>query len=191
MGQGGDIKKNKLLELDGDLFKVIDFSHSKTARQAGMVKTKMQSLLTGATIDKTWRLTETFTDATTTSEKMTFSYIDGDEYAFMNMETYEEARLSSDLVVGRQYLKEGDEIEIKYWNGKPIDVQIPKKVILEITIGGAGKDPSRTTAGKKSVTVETGAVISGVPMFVETGEMIEIDTETGAYLGRANKKDRN
>jgi elongation factor P len=179
MGQAGDIRNGKQLEVDGVLYKCIEFQHTKTARQAGMIRTKLKNLLTGATIEKTFRLTDTYNDATLDKVDMSFSYVDGMDHVFMNMDTYEEARVPSSNLENFDYIKEGTIVEVVWWNDKAIEVNIPKKVMLTVSDG-----VSNTGAGKKEVTVETGARVKDVPEYIQTGDEIWVNTDTGKFVER-------
>ena len=130
---------------------------------------------------------ESFPDAQVDKEPMTFSYIDGDDHVFMNMNTYEEERIKTADIDRVEYLKEESLIDVLYWNGKAIDVQIPKVVTLKVTEAAPGaKGNTAQGRAEKPVTLETGATCN-VPMFIEEGEMVRIDTEDKKYLGRANE----
>jgi len=185
MGSTTDFKVGLTIEFEGSVWRVQEFLHVKPGKGPAFVRTTLKNVQTGKTLDKTWRAGETFPDAEVDTRDMTYSYIDGEEHVFMDMETYEEARVKSDIIDGADFIKEEMEIQIKYWKGSPIDVMVPKTGSYKVTEASA----SAAGAGKDKVmapcTIETGAEIM-VPDFIKEGDVIKIDTEERKYLGRDN-----
>jgi elongation factor P len=180
MGQAGDIRVGKQMEIDGELWKCLEFVHKKQARQAGMVWTKLKNMQTGTTVEKTFRLTETFDEATIDNVKMAYSYEDGSDYVFMNMETFEEARVPSDSIVGKEFISDGLEIDVVYWKDEPIDIQLPSKVTVKVIDQKGGP--------QQKAVIEGGAVVTGVPDYIAVDEEIIVDPSESKFLDRAVKK---
>jgi len=187
MGSTKDFKVGLTLEVEGQAWKIMEFLHVKPGKGPAFVRSKLKNLETGAVLDKTWKAGESFPDAQVDKEEMQMSYIDGDDYVFMNLETYEEERIpTSDLGDKTNWIKDEQVLTVLKFKGKPIDVQVPGTMTLKVTEAEPGAK-GNTAGGRteRPVTVETGASVN-VPMFIEEGEMIRVDTETGKYLGRAN-----
>ncbi len=186
MGSTADFKTGLTIEMENSVWKVMEFLHVKPGKGAAFVRSKLKNVIDGRTLEKTWRAGESFEDAQVDKADMTFSYIDGDDHVFMNMETFEEERIPTSSIDKATYLKEEDTIQVLFWKGKAIDVQVPKTVTLKVTEAVPGAK-GNTAQGRteKPVTLETGAEVM-VPMFIEEGEAIRIDTDTNKYLGRSN-----
>jgi len=187
MGSTSDFKVGLTIEFEGAVWKVQEFLHVKPGKGPAFVRSKLKNLQTGSTLDKTWKAGEKFPDAQIDKESMTFSYIDGDDHVFMNMNTFEEERIKSSDIDQREFLAEQMNIDVLYWQGKAIDVQVPKTVTLKVVEAAPGAK-GNTAGGRveKPVTLETGATIN-VPVFIEEGEMVRVDTEDRKYLGREGK----
>ena len=162
------------------------FLHVKPGKGSAFVRSKMKNLQNGNTLEKTWKAGESFPDAQIDKEEMCFTYIDGDDHVFMNMNTYEEERIPTADIDKRDFLKEESTIEVLYWKGKAIDVKVPKTVTLKVTEAEPGaKGNTAQGRAEKPVTLETGAQLM-VPMFIDEGEMVRVDTDDRKYLGRSN-----
>jgi len=186
MGNTNDFKVGLTIEFEDSVWKVQEFLHVKPGKGSAFVRSKLKNLQTGSTLDRTWKAGESFPDAQIDKESMTFTYIDGDDHVFMNMNTYEEERIATADIDKRDFLKEESTIDVLYWKGKAIDVQIPKQVTLKVTEAAPGaKGNTAQGRAEKPVTLETGVQIN-VPVFIEEGEMVRIDTDERKYLGRSN-----
>ena len=187
MGSTTDFKTGLTIEFEGAPWKVTEFLHVKPGKGPAFVRSKLKNLQTGNTLDKTWKAGETFPDAQVDKASMLFSYVDGEEHVFMNMESFEEERIKSASIDKVEFLKADSTIDVLYWKGQAIDVQIPNVVILQVTEAAPGAK-GNTAGGRteKPVTLETGANLM-VPMFIEEGEMVRVDTDDKKYLGRSNE----
>ena len=182
-----DLRSGKTIELDGGLWMCIEFHHIKPGKGTAHVRVKIKNLETLSTIERTFRPEEKFVAAYLDHRKMQYLYNQGDEFSFMDNDTYDQVTLDREsLGDAAHFLKEGMEIEVSFYKGKQVGIELPNMVILEIieTEPGFKGDTAQNTT--KPAKVETGYVVD-VPLFVEAGEMIKIDTRTGEYLERANK----
>lgn len=187
MGSTKDFKVGLTIEFEGAAWRVQEFLHVKPGKGPAFVRSKLKNLETGNVLDKTWKAGESFPDAQVDKEEMQFSYIDGEDYVFMNMESFEEERIPiADLDTKTNWIKEEMTLQVLKFKGKPIDVQIPTSMSFKVTEAEPGAK-GNTAGGRteRPVTIETGAQIN-VPMFIEEGEVIIVDTETGKYMGRKN-----
>ena len=187
MGSTADFKNGLTLEVDGSVWKITDFLHVKPGKGPAFVRSTLKNLETGKTLDKTWRAGESFQEAMIEKQECQYSYDDGDDMVFMNMETYEEERVPRSNVDKADFIKEAADVSILRWQGKAIDVQIPKTVVLKVEQTEPGAK-GNTAGGRveKPATLEGGAVIN-VPIFIDIGEEIRVDTDDRKYLGRINK----
>jgi elongation factor P len=187
MGSTADFKVGLTIEFENSVWRVQEFLHVKPGKGSAFVRSKLKNLQNGNTLEKTWKAGETFPDAQVDRNEMTYTYIDGDDHVFMNMETFEEERIATADIEKVEFLKEDATIDVLYWQGKAIDVQIPKVVTLKVTEAAPGAK-GNTAQGRteKPVTLETGAQVN-VPMFINEGELVRVDTEDRKYLGRANE----
>ena len=186
MGSTADFKVGLTIEFEDQVWKVQEFLHVKPGKGSAFVRSKLKNLQTGNTLEKTWKAGESFPDAQIDKESMCFSYIDGEDHVFMNMNTFEEERIKSADIDRKEFLKEESTIDVLYWQGKAIDVQIPKVVTLQVTEAAPGaKGNTAQGRAEKPVVLETGAQINA-PIFIEEGEMVRVDTEDRKYVGRAN-----
>ncbi|KAI8472136.1 MAG: elongation factor P (EF-P) KOW-like domain-containing protein [Monoraphidium minutum] len=180
-----DFKNGLTVEIDGVPFKVIEFLHVKPGKGAAFVRSKLKNLLTGNNNERTFRAGETLNIAAVERREGQFTYAEGDNYVFMDNESYEETRLPKDDWA--QFLKEGTTCSLLFFNGKVISVEPPQFMDLLVAEAPPGvKGNTASGGGTKSAVLETGAVIN-VPLFIETGELIKIDTRTGSYLSRAKE----
>ena len=184
MIQAGDFRKGKTFEMDGDVWQIIDFQHVKTGKGAAFVRTKIRSVMTGSNRDMTFNPNEKYEEARIETREMQYLYNDGTLYYFMDPESYEQ--LPIDKVSVEEailYIKENDMATIKFFKGKAFQVSPPNFVELEITQTEPGIKGNTATGATKPATVETGATVN-VPLFVNEGDKIKIDTRTGEYLSR-------
>lgn len=182
-----DFKKGITFQINGAPHVVLDFQHVKPGKGAAFVRTKYKNILTGAIREEAFSPDQKFPKAHIETKKMQYLYQDGDFYYFMDPETYEQIPLSYDQVADAiKYLKDNDEATIKFYEGNAFLVEAPNFVNLKITDTEPGVKGNTATNVTKAATVETGAVVQ-VPIFIEEGEVIQIDTRTGEYLGRAKQ----
>lgn len=180
-----DFRPGVNVEIDGAPWRVQEFLHVKPGKGAAFVRTKLKNYITGNVVDKTFRGGETVQQAELEKKETQFSYVDGDDYVFMDNATYEETRLKKDEGWAK-YLKEGAEVALLIWNGRVISVDSPVTVELEVADTDPGVKGNTAAGGSKPATLETGAVIQ-VPLFITPGERIQVDTRTDTYLGRGSK----
>ena len=187
MGSTNDFKVGLTIEFEDQVWKVMEFLHVKPGKGSAFVRSKLKNLQTGNTLEKTWKAGESFPDAQIDKESMTYSYIDGDDHVFMNMNTFEEERIKTADIDKVDFLKEEATIDVLYWKGKAIDVQIPKTVTLKVVEAAPGsKGNTAQGRAEKPVVLETGATLN-VPISIEEGEMVRVDTDERKYLGRSNE----
>lgn len=184
MISSNDFRSGVSIELDGSVWRVIEFLHVKPGKGSAFVRTKLKNAQTGSVVERTFRAGETVPQANLEKTTMQHTYKDAEELVFMDMETYEEARLTP-TQIGEQikYLSEGMEVGVLTWNGKVLNVELPNFVVLEIVETDPGVRGDTATGGTKPAIVTTGAQVM-VPLFVTIGEKIKIDTRTDSYLGR-------
>ena len=184
MISAGDFKNGITLEIDGNVMQILEFQHVKPGKGAAFVRTKLKNIINGGVVEKTFRPTEKFPAARIDRVDMQYLYSDGDLFHFMNTETYDQIALNSDDVGDAlKFVKENEMVKICSHNGNVFAVEAPLFVELEITDTEPGFKGDTATGATKPATVETGAVVY-VPLFVETGNKIKIDTRTGEYLSR-------
>ena len=180
-----DLKKNTLITLDGQPYKVVEYSQKVMGRGGSIVNVKVKNLITGALLPKTFKGQEKIEPAEVTTRKVQYLYRDDEKFYFMDPETYDQIPLAYDQVEeAMKYLRDNDEATIKFYKGSAFLVEAPNFVDLVVTETEPGVKGNTATNVTKAATVETGAVIQ-VPIFIEAGEKIQIDTRTGEYLGRA------
>eukprot|EP00274_Cyanoptyche_gloeocystis_P003092 CAMPEP_0196654346 /NCGR_PEP_ID=MMETSP1086-20130531/4052_1 /TAXON_ID=77921 /ORGANISM="Cyanoptyche gloeocystis , Strain SAG4.97" /LENGTH=263 /DNA_ID=CAMNT_0041986047 /DNA_START=60 /DNA_END=851 /DNA_ORIENTATION=- len=179
-----ELRNGSTIVVDSALYKVVEFLHVKPGKGAAFVRTKLRNVQTGGVVEKTFRAGESLESASVEKKEMQHTYIDGDQYVFMDMETYDEARLSAgEIGDGTKWLVEGMTVNVMLWDDKVIDVELPINVDLVIVSTDPGIKGNTVSGGNKPATLSTGAVVQ-VPLFVEEGEKIKIDTRTGAYMSR-------
>ena len=184
MISAGDFKKGVTFEMDGEVFTVVDFQHVKPGKGSAFVRAKIKNIKTGSIIERTFNPTEKFPKAHIETKEMQYLYNDGELYYFMDNETFENIPLGYDQVQEAiQYIKENMNATIKFHKGEAFSVAPPNFVELEVTECEPGVKGNSATGANKPATVETGAVIT-VPLFVELGDIIRIDTRTGEYMER-------
>ncbi len=180
----GDFRNGITFELDGNVFQVVEFQHVKPGKGAAFVRTKIKNVITGAVVEKTFRPTEKMPKAHIERKDMEYSYNDGDLYYFMDQETFDMIPIGKDQVGDAlKFVKENDMCKICSCKGSVFAIEPPMFVELEVTETEPGFKGDTATGASKPATVETGATVS-VPLFVEIGNKIKIDTRTGEYLSR-------
>ena len=184
MISAGDFRNGVTLEIEGNVYQILEFQHVKPGKGAAFVGTKLKNIINGGVVEKTFRPTEKFPAARIDRVDMQYLYSDGDLFHFMNVETYDQIALNSDDVGDAlKFVKENEMVKICSHNGNVFAVEAPLFVELEITDTEPGFKGDTATGATKPATVETGAVVY-VPLFVEQGNKIKIDTRTGEYLSR-------
>lgn len=173
------------MDIDGTLFTITEYQHVKPGKGQAFVKTKLKNVNTGAVVDRTFRADEKVNLAVLDKREMQFVYSDSAGLVFMDNENYEQIHIDADLIGdAKKFLKEGMTLVVPTYEGKPVGAEMPISVELEITETEPGLKGDRVSGALKPATVETGAVVQ-VPLFVEQGEKIKIDTRTGEYMSRA------
>ncbi|GLT41739.1 hypothetical protein SLA2020_157820 [Shorea laevis] len=181
-----DIKVGTNIEVDGAPWRVLEFLHVKPGKGAAFVRTKLRNYITGNTVEKTFRAGSTIDEADVFKESKQFTYKDGSQFVFMDLSTFEETRLNeSDVGNKTKWLKEGMDCNLLSWKGKIIDFDLPITVQLTVVDVDPGvKGDTASGGGSKPATVDTGAVVI-VPLFVNVGDEILVDSRTGQYMSRA------
>ena len=179
-----DLKNGMTLDLDSVLFQIVEFQHVKPGKGGAFVRTKLRNVKTGAVIERTFNAGVKIGLAIVERKSMQYLYSDGSDFVFMDMDTYDQVHVGSDIVgdMGR-YLVEGAEAQVSMHQGVPIAVDLPASVVLTIRETAPGAKGDTKTGAMKPATVETGAVVQ-VPLFVEEGEKIKVDTRSGDYIER-------
>ena len=186
MISSNDFRTGVTVELDGSVWRVVEFLHVKPGKGSAFVRTKLKNVQTGNTVERTFRAGETVPQANIEKRTMQHTYKDGDEYVFMDMETYEETRMNGESLGDRiNFLKEEMEVNVLFWDEQVLEIELPTSVVLEITDTDPGVKGDTATGGTKPAIVETGAQVM-VPLFISIGEKIKVDTRDGSYLGREN-----
>ena len=184
MISAGDFRNGVTIEVDGNIFQIIEFQHVKPGKGAAFVRTKLKNIINGGVVEKTFRPTEKFPQARIDRKDMQYLYADGDLFTFMDTETYDQISLNKDTVGDAlKFVKENEVCKVCSHNGSVFAVAPPLFVELEVTDTEPGFKGDTATGASKPATVETGAVVS-VPLFVNQGDKIKIDTRTGEYLSR-------
>ena len=184
MISAGDFRNGVTLEIEGNIYQIIEFQHVKPGKGAAFVRTKMKNIINGGVVEKTFRPTEKFPQARIDRVEMQYLYSDGDLFHFMNTETYDQIALNQDAIGDAlKFVKENEMVKVCSHNGNVFAVEPPLFVELEVTDTEPGFKGDTATGATKPATVETGAVVY-VPLFVETGDKLKIDTRTGEYLSR-------
>lgn len=185
MISAGDFRNGITFELDGNVVQVIEFQHVKPGKGAAFVRTKYKNVITGAVVERSFNPTDKYPTAYIERKDMQYLYRDGDLYYFMDMETYEQQPIDkSKLGSAFQFVKENMEVKVLSYKGNVFGVEPPNFVELEVTETDPGFKGDTATNATKPATLETGAEIK-VPLFINQGDMIRIDTRTGEYMERA------
>jgi elongation factor P len=178
------VRPGMTLDLDDGLFQIVDYQHVKPGKGKAFVRMKLKNVLSGAVIDRTFRADESVQQAIVDRRAHQFLYRDEVGYTFMDGEDYSQITLGPDDVGGAaSYLKEGDAVQIAMYEGRALGIDLPASVELEVTQTEPGVKGDRSSSGTKPATVETGLVVS-VPLFVDQGDRIKVDTRTGEYMTR-------
>jgi elongation factor P len=185
MATTNDLKNGLVLNLDGDLWSVVEFQHVKPGKGGAFVRTTLKNVLSGKVVDRTFNAGTKVDTATVDKRSMQYLYADGEEYVFMDLQTYEQIHVPAATIGdSAKYLLSEAEVVVATHEGVPLYVELSTSVVLEVTYTEPGLQGDRSTGGTKPATVETGASVQ-VPLFVSTGEKIKVDTRDGRYLGRA------
>ena len=186
MISAGDFKNGLTLEIDGNVVQIMEFQHVKPGKGAAFVRTKLKNVISGGIIEKTFRPTEKFPQARIERVDMQYLYSDGDLYNFMNNETYDQIAIGQDTVGDSlKFVKENENVKLLAHDGNVFGIEPPLFVELEITDTEPGFAGNTAQGATKPAIVETGASVQ-VPLFINQGEIIKIDTRTGEYLSRVN-----
>ena len=184
MISAGDFRNGVTLEMEGNIYQIIEFQHVKPGKGAAFVRTKLKNIINGGVVEKTFRPTEKFPQARIDRVEMQYLYTDGDLFHFMNTETYDQIALNKDAIGDAlKFVKENEMVKMLSHNGEVFSVEPPLFVELEVTETEPGFKGDTSTGATKPATVETGATLN-VPLFVEIGDKLKIDTRTGEYLSR-------
>jgi len=186
MASTADIKNGVVLKIDGQLWTIIEFQHVKPGKGGAFVRTKMKNIMTGKVVDKTYNAGTKIDIETVDRREFSYLYKDGDGFVFMDATDYDQLTVPAVVVSDTaNFLLENQTVTIALNNGDPLYVELPASVVLEITYTEPGLQGDRSTGGTKPATVETGYEIQ-VPLFIEGGTKVKVDTRTGDYLGRVN-----
>ena len=186
MISSNDFRTGTTIEIDGQVWRVVEFLHVKPGKGSAFVRTKLKSVQNGNVIEKTFRAGESVQQAILEKSNLQHTYVETGDYVFMDMSSFEETRLTSDQIgQSFKYLKEGMEVNVVSWNGKVLEVELPISVTLEVTETDPGVKGDTASGGTKPAILETGAQVM-VPLFISVGEMIRVDTRNDSYLGREN-----
>jgi elongation factor P len=181
-----DLKNGMVLNIDGQLWTVVEFQHVKPGKGPAFVRTKLKNVLSGKTIDKTFNAGVKVETSNVDKRTMQYLYNDGSNYVFMDPDTYDQVEVSPEVVGdAANYMLENQDVLVARHEGTPLFVELPASVVLEITYTEPGLQGDRSTGGTKPATLETGAAIA-VPLFLESGTKVKVDTRDGSYLGRVN-----
>ncbi len=186
MASTADIKNGVVLKIDGALWTVIEFQHVKPGKGGAFVRTKLKNVVSGKVVDRTYNAGAKIETENVDRRDFQYLYADGDSYVFMDVSDYDQLSVPA-AVVGdaANFMLENQSVTVALHDGNPLYVELPASVTLEITYTEPGLQGDRSTGGTKPATVETGYQIQ-VPLFLETGTKVKVDTRTGDYLGRVN-----
>ena len=187
----GDFRNGVTFEMDGQVMQVVEFQHVKPGKGAAFVRTKIKNVMTGAVVERSFNPTDKMPKAIIETKEMQYVYNDGELYYFMDVETYDQIPMSLDKVEDAiPYVKEGTNVTVRFFKGQPFSVEAPNFVVLEVTDTEPGfKGDTASTNSLKPATVNSATAKDGatirVPLFINTGDKIRIDTRTGEYMERA------
>jgi elongation factor P len=185
MATTNDLKNGVVLNIDGQLWTVVEFQHVKPGKGGAFVRTKLKNVLSGKVVDKTFNAGVKVETATVDKRAMQYLYHDGDDFVFMDMESYDQISVSAATVGdAANFMLENQDVVIGLHEGSPLFIELPASVALAIDYTEPGLQGDRSTGGTKPATLETGYVVA-VPLFITTGEKVKVDTRDGSYLGRA------
>lgn len=185
MASTSDIKNGLCIKFNHDIYKIIEFLHVKPGKGPAFVRTKLKSVTNGKVIDNTFSAGHKIEEIRVETHKFQFLYAEGEEFHFMNTETFEQISLNKNALDAPEFLKEGDNVlvQINTETDLPLSVDMPSSVILEVTYAEPGVKGNTATNATKQATVETGALVN-VPLFINEGDKIKIETATGNYIER-------
>lgn len=179
-----NLKKGVLFQWEGEPFRVVEYNQKVMGRGGSIVNVRIKSLIDGKVLEKTFKGNETLDSADVTTQSVQYLYSDGTTFYFMNEETFDQFEVAADLVGdGAGYLKEGDKVQLQFFNDRAINVELPKNVPLKVTYAEDAVKGDTSSSITKDATLETGITIK-VPAFIKTGDLISVDTTTGAYRER-------
>ena len=185
MATTNDLKNGMVLNLDGELWSVVEFQHVKPGKGGAFVRTTLKNVLSGKVVDKTFNAGTKVETATVDKRDMSYLYKEGDDYVFMDSDTFDQVYVpEATLGTAKDYLLPEAEATVATHEDVPLYIELPTSVFLEVTYTEPGLQGDRSTGGTKPATVETGATVN-VPLFITTGEKIKVDTRDGRYLGRS------
>ncbi|MGH3661102.1 MAG: elongation factor P [Micromonosporaceae bacterium] len=185
MATTNDLKNGMVLNLDNGLWAVVEFQHVKPGKGGAFVRTTLKNVLTGKTVDKTFNAGVKVDTATVDKRTFQYLYADGDDHVFMDLDTYDQINVPGGTVGNASdYLLPEAEVVIGIHEGTPLYVELPASVVLEVTYTEPGLQGDRSSGGTKPATVQTGASVQ-VPLFIDNGEKIKVDTRDGRYISRA------
>ena len=186
MATTNDLKNGLVLNIDGQLWTVVEFQHVKPGKGPAFVRTKLKAVLSGKVVDKTFNAGVKVETANVDKRDFQYLYRDGDDWVFMDTSSYEQTHVSDDVVgENSKWMLEGQSAIVATHDGAPLYVELPASVELTITYTEPGLQGDRSTGGTKPATLETGAEIA-VPLFIENNTKVKVDTRDGSYLGRVN-----
>ena len=186
MATTNDLKNGLVLTIDGQLWTVVEFQHVKPGKGPAFVRTKLKNVMSGEVVDRTFNAGVKVETTTVDKRTMQYLYQDGTDYVFMDTSTYDQLHVSSEVVgSAADYMLENQDAIVATHEGVPLYIELPASVVLEITYTEPGVQGDRATGGTKPATLSTGASIQ-VPLFLETGTKVKVDTRDGSYLGRVN-----
>jgi elongation factor P len=181
-----DFKNGLVLQIDGQLWQIVEFQHVKPGKGPAFVRTKLKNVLSGKVVDKTYNAGVKVETATVDRRDMTFLYRDGAEFVFMDSQDYEQHPLPESLVGdAARFLLDSMAVQVAFHDSNPLYIELPLTVELEVTHTEPGLQGDRSSAGTKPATLETGAQIN-VPLFINTGDKLKVDSRDGSYIGRVN-----
>jgi len=179
-----DLKNGMVLNIEGQLWSVVEFQHVKPGKGPAFVRTKLKNVLSGKTVDKTFNAGLKIETATVDRRDMQYLYKDGDQYVFMDVSDYDQVFVSPEIVGDAvRFLLENQQVIMAFHEGNPLYLELPASVVLEITYTEPGLQGDRSNAGTKPATIETGHEVQ-VPLFLNQGDKIKVDTRSGDYLSR-------
>lgn len=179
-----ELRSGTTFELNGDLFRVLEYSHHKPGRGKATIRTKVRNMRSGTVLEKTFNSGDRVEEVRLDYREAKYLYEQGELYYFMDVETYEQPAVGKDTIADAvKYLKEGLEVKLTFYGEEPLDIELPTSVDLEVTDAPIGVKGDTATGATKTVTTETGLKVS-VPLFVESGDQIRVDTRTGEYMER-------
>ena len=186
MANTSDFKNGLVLKIDGKLQQIVEFQHVKPGKGPAFVRTKLKDVVSGKTVDKTFNAGVKVETATVDRRDMTFLYRDGEDYVLMDDKTYDQINLAPHLMgEPARFLLENTSVQVSFHEGEPLFAEMPVAVDLTVAQTDPGLQGDRSTGGTKPATLETGAEVQ-VPLFIETGDVLKIDTRDGSYLSRVN-----